>query len=87
MKWLAAALQSLAARQIERPWWIVLVTLGTLLPAGWAASQLSLRTSFSELLPDNKASVVEMRRLKSRLAQDTTLTVVGQGQDLSLIHI
>ncbi|MEQ9318100.1 MAG: MMPL family transporter, partial [Polyangiaceae bacterium] len=40
-----------------------------------------LRTSFSELLPDNKASVVEMRRLKSRLAQDTTLTVVGQGQD------
>lgn len=81
MRWLAAALQSLAARQIERPWWVVLVTLATLLPAGWAASQLSLRTSFSELLPDNKASVVEMRRLKSRLAQDTTLTVVGQGQD------
>lgn len=84
MRWLAAALQALAARQIERPWWIVLVTLASLVPAGWAASQLSLRTSFSELLPDNKPSVVEMRRLKSRLARDTTLTVVGQGETEAL---
>jgi uncharacterized protein len=86
MRWLAAALQNLARLQIERPWWIVLATLVSLLPAGWAASQLSLRTSFSELLPDNKASVVEMRRLKSRLARDATLTVTAEGELEALKH-
>jgi len=86
MKWLAAALQSLARLQIRRPWWIALATLISLVPAGWAASTLTLRTSFSELLPENKPSVVEMRRLKSRLARDATLTVTAEGELEQLKH-
>jgi hypothetical protein len=71
----------LGAVQTRRPWAIVLLTLLTLLPAAWGASRLTLRTSLSELLPDSKPSVIEMRRDSSRLAGSSTLTVVAESDD------
>ncbi len=70
----------LGVTQTKRPWTIVLITLVTLLPAGWGASRLTLRTSFTELLPDSKPSVIEMRRVSKRLAGNSTFTVVAESE-------
>lgn len=74
-----ALLLRFATLQIERPVWVLLGVLATLIPAGWAASRLELRTSFSELLPEDKPSVIELHRVEERLAGNTTLTVVAEG--------
>jgi hypothetical protein len=66
--------------QLRRPWWVILLVFSTLLPAGRAASKLTLRTSFTELLPDSKPSVVEMRRVSERLPGNATLTLVAEGE-------
>ncbi|HKQ71263.1 MAG TPA: MMPL family transporter, partial [Polyangiaceae bacterium] len=50
---------------------------------------LGFRADFSELLPDNKDSVVEMRRVSERLAGASTLTVVAQieqGRDAAALE-
>ena len=46
----------------------------------WVAgvSRLDLKTSFTELLPESKPSVIEMRRTEGRLASNATLTVVAE---------
>lgn len=74
-------LQRLARVQTERPWLVVLLVALTLLPAGYAASRLELRTAFSELLPTEKPSVVELQRVKERLSAASTLTVTAEGRD------
>ncbi|MGE0324442.1 MAG: RND family transporter [Polyangiaceae bacterium] len=71
----------LAAIQVKHPGIVLIVALLTLLPAGFFASKLSLRSSFKELLPDHKASVVEMRRVNEKLAGASTLTVVITGSN------
>jgi uncharacterized protein len=74
-------LMKLADWQIQRPWTVVLLVFVSLIPAAWAASRLELKTAFSELLPDSKPSVIELRRVNKRLAGLSTLTVVAQGHD------
>src|ERR1043165_3812438 len=64
--------------QIERPWMMVLLALVTTAPAVVAARGLGLKTDFSELLPDNKPSVVEMRRVSEKLTSASTLTMVAE---------
>ncbi len=71
----------LGALQVRRPLWVVLVVLLTIVPAGLGTSRLTLRTAFSELLPDSKPSVIEMRRVSERLPGNSTLTVVAEGRD------
>ena len=75
----------LSELQTKRPWWVVLATLLSLIPAAWAASGLSLKTGFDELLPDNKPSVVELRRVNQRLAGRSTLTVVAEGGNAEIL--
>ncbi len=72
-------LDKLAQLQIRRPWIVILAVLLSLFPAAFAASRLELKTAFSELLPDDKPSVVELRRVNERMAGMSTLTVVMQG--------
>ena len=50
----------------------------TTVPALLAARGLGLKTDFSELLPDNKPSVVEMRRVGEKLTSASTLTLVAE---------
>src|SRR6185295_1817113 len=70
--WLA----SLAALQARRPWQLVALAVLTMVPALWAASRLGLKLELSELLPDSKESVIEMRRVSKRLAGSATLSVL-----------
>src|SRR5882672_716405 len=70
--WLA----SLAALQAKKPWQLVVVAVLTMIPALWAASRLGLKLDLSELLPDSKESVIEMRRVSKRLAGSATLSVL-----------
>jgi len=71
----------LAAIQVKRPWLVLFCALISLIPAGALASKLTLRSSFKELLPDHKPSVVEMRRVNEKLAGASTLTVVITGSN------
>ena len=59
---LERALSWLSAVQVTRPGPVILLVVASLLPAGFLASKLTLKTSFSELLPDNKPSVIEKAR-------------------------
>lgn len=74
-------LQRLGAAQAHRPWLILLVAALTLLPSGLFASRLGFKPDFSELLPDNKDSVIEMRRVSKRLPGVTTLAVTAEIAD------
>ncbi|HKY36421.1 MAG TPA: MMPL family transporter [Polyangiaceae bacterium] len=67
----------LARLQARRPWLLIVIAALTLLPAGLASNQLfhDLRMDFSELLPDNKESVIGMRRVSKRLAGASTLSI------------
>src|SRR5882724_5785261 len=69
-------LSSLAALQARRPWHLVVLAVLTMVPALWAASRLGLKLDLSELLPDSKESVIEMRRVSKRLAGSATLSVL-----------
>jgi predicted RND superfamily exporter protein len=55
---------------------VLLVALLSLIPAAYATSRLELRTSFSELLPESRPSVIELKRVSQRLAGVSTLIVV-----------
>jgi predicted RND superfamily exporter protein len=66
----------LATLQARRPWLLVILAVVTLVPAAIAASRLDLKLELSELLPDNKPSVIEMRRASKRLAGSGTLSLI-----------
>ncbi len=78
-QYLIRGLGWLSRVQTTRPWAVVSLAALTLIPALLTARQLELRTSFSELLPDDKPSVIELGRVERRLAGQSTLTVVAQG--------
>ncbi|HEY0463065.1 MAG TPA: MMPL family transporter [Polyangiaceae bacterium] len=62
----------------------MLLVLATLLPTGFLASRLSLRTEFTELLPDGKRSVIEARRIAERLSGKSS-PGAGSGSTLSVV--
>lgn len=63
----------------------MLLVIATLLPTGYLASRLSLRTAFSELLPDDKRSVIEARKISERLTSSSTLSVVAYSENLDAL--
>ena len=71
----------LATFQATRPGLVALVVLLLTLPAALATAGLGLKTSFAELLPENKDSVVEMRRVSEHLTSASTLTIVAEGKN------
>ncbi len=82
---LEALLVRLGTFQNRRPLVVVLLVALTLLPTGYLASRLSLRTAFSELLPDDKRSVIEMRHISERLTSSSTLSVVAQSENIDAL--
>ncbi|HSN99420.1 MAG TPA: MMPL family transporter [Candidatus Nanopelagicales bacterium] len=74
-------LQWLGDVQARRPWLLILVAALTLLPSGLFTARLGFKPEFSELLPDNKDSVIEMRRVAERLPGITTLAVTAEIAD------
>ncbi|GMV14347.1 MAG: MMPL family transporter [Polyangiaceae bacterium] len=71
-------LQRLGQLQAKRPWLFIVLALVSLLPAGLSAKGLGFKADFAELLPDNKPSVIEMRRVSARLAGASTLSIIAQ---------
>ena len=71
----------LARWQMTRPLVMMAIALASLLVAGSLASQLTLKTSFGELLPQNKESVVIAKKLSKRLPAMATLSIIVRGQD------
>ncbi len=84
-----SALQRLVARladfQTRRPWLVLLLAIVTVIPSAWAVSSLRIRTAFQELLPDDKPSVLELRKVNERLSSASTLTVVAESQNTELL--
>ncbi|MFO0658592.1 MAG: MMPL family transporter [Polyangiaceae bacterium] len=78
---LPGILARLAELQARRPWLLVLIATLSIFPALWAAKGLTLKADFAELLPDNKDSVIESRKISKRLAGASTLTVVAEIAD------
>lgn len=77
-------LRRLGELQSRYPWHFLAVALLTLVPAVYGifgAGGLGFKSSFSELLPDNKDSVIEARRVGERLAGAATLTVVAETRE------
>ncbi|MDI3290597.1 MMPL family transporter [Polyangium sp. 15x6] len=74
-------LRALGRFQARRPFLVLLFALLSLVPTGFFATKIGFRPDFSELLPDNKDSVIEMRRVSARLSGITTLTVTAEIAD------
>jgi uncharacterized protein len=68
----------LGTLQARRPWTFIVLALVSLLPAIWATVGLKFKADFAELLPDNKDSVIEMRRVSARLPGASTLSIVAR---------
>jgi hypothetical protein len=69
-------LQWLGEQQARRPWLFVVLALISLVPAALATAGLKFKFDFAELLPDNKDSVIEARRVSARLPGASTLSLV-----------
>jgi hypothetical protein len=82
---LESVLVRLGTFQNRRPVLVVLLVMLTLVPTGYLASRLTLRTAFSELLPDDKRSVIEMRHISERLTSSSTLSVVAHSENVDAL--
>jgi predicted RND superfamily exporter protein len=79
-------LDRLAELQVTKPWWIALLVAAITAPALLGTLRLGLKTDLSELLPENKPSVVEMRRVSEKLISASTLTIVAEGKDTKALE-
>src|SRR5262245_45783978 len=70
-----------AAEARRGPWILLALAALSVVVAGLLAAQLKLKTSFGELLPQNKESVIVANQVSERLTSASTLTVVAQGRD------
>jgi predicted RND superfamily exporter protein len=66
---------------VRHPWRFLALALFLTAPAVYLARQLELHTGFDALLPENKPSVIELKRVASRTAGVSTLAVVIDGND------
>lgn len=78
---MARLIRHLSLLQTRRPGWVIiavalLATLGV-----WRASRLTLVTDFSDLLPQNQPSVVELRNILARTRGLSNVFVVLEGGD------
>src|SRR5436190_12889017 len=71
--------ERLARAQVARPWRFVLATLAVSLVSGVLASRLELRTRFDQLLPEDRPSVVELKRLEANVPAGSHVFVVVEG--------
>lgn len=78
-------LDRLARAQLHRPWGFVMLALVLSLPAFLLARRLALKTGFESLLPENKPSVQELKRVAARTTGVSTFIIVIDGKDRSRI--
>jgi uncharacterized protein len=79
-------LRSLVTQQVKHPWYFLGVAILLLIPAVWLARGLELHTSFDALLPENKSSVIELKKVAKRTAGISTLAVIIDGTEPTAIQ-
>src|SRR5258707_1791789 len=79
-----AGFTRLARAQIARPWLFVLLTLVVSLASGWLATRLVLPTRVDQLLPEDRPSVVELRRLQANVPAGSHVVAVLSGGDVAV---
>ena len=85
VKLIERLLTRLVSIQVARPYLVLALALLSILPAAALVRRLELKTGFSELLPDDTPSVVEMRRVSGRLASNSILAVTAESKDTELL--
>ncbi|HEY3253218.1 MAG TPA: MMPL family transporter [Polyangiaceae bacterium] len=85
VKFIQRVLTRLVQVQVARPHLILAIALLSMLPAGLLVRRLEVKTGFSELLPDDTPSVVEMRRVSGRLSSMSLLAVTAESKDTALL--
>jgi len=80
------AFAALATWQARRPWWFLGAALLAALGAGALSLRLELRTQFDQLLPQDQPSVVELNRLRQRVAHGSIVSVVLEGEDTATLR-
>ncbi len=79
-------LWELVQAQVRRPWLFLGAAVALALPAYILARGLDLHTGFDALLPENKPSVVELRRVSARTPGVSSLAVVIDGTDRNALQ-
>jgi len=79
-------LWDLVRAQVRRPWLFLGLALLLALPAYHLARGLDLHTGFDALLPENKPSVLELRRVSARTPGVSSLAVVIDGADRAALQ-
>ena len=74
-------LRKITRFQVTRPFVMLGIALVTVLVMGFLAAKLTLKTSFGELLPQNKESVIVAERVAKRLPSQSNIIVVIEGSD------
>ena len=85
VKFIERMLTRLVLVQVARPYLILALALLTIFPAAALVRHLEVKTGFSELLPDDTPSVVEMRRVSGRLSSMSLLAVTAESKDTALL--
>lgn len=85
MRALERLLVTLATLQVQRPLLVVLLAVLSAIPSAWLALKLEVRTGFGELLPDSSPSVIEHRKVSTRLASQSTLAVTAEAKDTAVL--
>lgn len=78
-------LAPVTAFQIRHPLLVLVLTLLSLVPSVWAATNLELRTAFKELVPENKPSIIELEKVNRRMSSASTLTLVAESKNTELL--
>ena len=79
--WLTRSIERLVSLQVRRPWAFIITAALLSVPALFFSRQLALKTGFDALLPENKPSVIELKRVSARTAGVASLAIVINGTD------
>jgi predicted RND superfamily exporter protein len=78
---LARFIAVLVDAQVRRPWAFIVAAALLAIPSFHFARQLELKTGFDSLLPENKPSVIELKRVSKRTAGVANLAIAIDGTD------
>ncbi len=76
---IARFIERLVDLQVRRPWAFLVAAVLLGAPSLYFSRQLELKTGFDSLLPDNKPSVIEQKRVSKRTAGVANLAIVIDG--------
>lgn len=83
---LARFIERLVTLQVRRPWAFIIVAALLAIPSLHFSRQLVLKTGFDALLPSNKPSVLEQKRVSKRTAGVANLAIVIDGKDKAALQ-